>query len=283
MAQPQVWLITGASRGLGYDMSKFALAAGHKVLAVYRSKPSDTTKWDELEKLGGIWTQLNVSADDTEEKVKALVAQHGKIDVLINNAGYALSSSIEDVPMDEVQNIFNANLFGTIRTIKGVLPSMREQKSGTIVNVSSSIAFQVVPALGIYSATKWAMEAYTETLQMEVAAFGIRVMIVEPGATYTEFASEAGTAVRVPSSKPYQEGTVQQTADYVASDNYWATMTPSLAAAERIVQAIDGTGHMAGRQIKLRLPLGKDTGASLVTRAAAANELAGLEDVWGSV
>ncbi|KAI1267440.1 hypothetical protein F5Y18DRAFT_337930 [Xylariaceae sp. FL1019] len=283
MAQPQVWLITGASRGLGFDTAKFALAAGHKVLAVYRKKPSDTAKWDELEKLGGIWTQLDVAADYTEEKVKALVAQYGKIDVLINNAGYALLSSVEDLPMEEVQNIFNVNLYGTIRTIKGVLPSMRQQKSGTIVNLSSANAIQVVPALSIYSATKWAVEAYTETLQMEVAAFGIRVMIVEPGAVETEFASEAGTAVRVPPSEPYQEGIVKQLSEYLASDKYWATMSASVSIAERIVQAIDGTGHMAGKEIKLRLPLGKDTGGALVRRAAAANELAGLEDVWGSV
>lgn len=86
MAQ-SVWLITGASRGLGFDIAKTALKAGHKVITCYRGKkPDDTTKWDELEALGGIWAQLDVSSDDAESKVKALVAEHGAIDVLVNNA-----------------------------------------------------------------------------------------------------------------------------------------------------------------------------------------------------
>ncbi|KAJ8121289.1 hypothetical protein ONZ43_g2222 [Nemania bipapillata] len=99
MTQPQVWLITGASRGLGFDIAKIALKTGHKVIACYRGeKPGNTYNWDELEALGGIWTQLDVSSDDTELKVKALVAEHGRIDVLVNNAGYAILGSIEDVP-----------------------------------------------------------------------------------------------------------------------------------------------------------------------------------------
>lgn len=99
MAQPQVWLITGASRGLGFDMAKFALEAGHKVLACHRGqKPQDASKWEELEALGGIWTHLDVSSEDTQSRVEALVAEYGKIDVLVNNAGYAVLGSVEDVP-----------------------------------------------------------------------------------------------------------------------------------------------------------------------------------------
>jgi NAD(P)-dependent dehydrogenase (short-subunit alcohol dehydrogenase family) len=98
MAQSQVWLITGASRGLGFDLAKTALKAGHKVIGCYRSKPQDTSSWDQFEALGGIWTQLDVSSEDAESKVRALVAEHGKIDVLVNNAGYAVLGSVEDVP-----------------------------------------------------------------------------------------------------------------------------------------------------------------------------------------
>ncbi|TRX94420.1 hypothetical protein FHL15_004575 [Xylaria flabelliformis] len=283
MAPSQVWLITGASRGLGFDMAKTALKAGHKVIACYRNrKPDDTSKWDELEALGGIWTNLDVSNEDAEAKVKALVAEHGGIDVLVNNAGYAILGSIEDVPLDKVHAIFNTNFIGTLRTIKGVLPSMRERKTGTIVNISSSNAISPAPALGIYAATKFAMEGYTETLQMEVAAFGIRVLLVEPGATATEFASETGTGIRVDPSEPYQEGIVRQTSDYLASPQYAASSSDSLAVVERIVEAIDGTGVMAGKEIGLRLPLGKDTGAGIEKRAALFADLANLKDVWGS-
>ncbi|KAJ8125708.1 hypothetical protein O1611_g7930 [Lasiodiplodia mahajangana] len=284
MEQSQVWLITGASRGLGFDMAKTALKAGHKVIACYRGrKPENTSNWDELEALGGIWTQLDVSSDDAEPKVKALVAEYGRIDVLVNNAGYAILGSIEDVPLDKVHAIFNTNFVGTLRTIKGVLPSMRERKSGTIVNISSSNAISPVPALGIYTATKFAMEGYTETLQTEVAAFGVRVLLVEPGATATEFASETGSGVRVELSTPYQEGIVRQVSDWLTSPQYAATGASPGAVAERIVEAIDGTGSTAGKQIKLRLPLGMDTGAGTEKKAAIFADLANLKDVWGSV
>ncbi|KAI3320379.1 putative short chain oxidoreductase/dehydrogenase [Xylariaceae sp. AK1471] len=284
MAQPQVWLITGASRGLGFDMAKTALKAGHKVLSCYRNKPDETTKWDELEALGGIWTQLDVCSEDTESKVKALVAEHGKIDVLVNNAGYGLLGTIEDTPVDKVQAIFNTNFIGTLRTVKGVLPSMRERKTGTIVNISSSSATSPLPGLGIYAATKCAMEGYSEVLEIEVAAFGIRVLLVAPGATATEFASETGTGIRVPLSEPYQEaGPVKQVSDYLSSRDVSAVGAPSIAVAERIVEAVDGTGFMAGKEVGLRLPLGKDTGEGIEKRAALFTDLATLKDVWNSV
>ncbi|KAI1755336.1 hypothetical protein F4782DRAFT_400930 [Xylaria castorea] len=284
MAQSQVWLITGASRGLGFDMAKTALKAGHKVIACYRGrKPDDASKWDELEALGGIWTNLDVSNDDAESKVKALVVEHGRIDVLVNNAGYAILGSIEDVPLDKMHAIFNTNFIGTLRTIKGVLPSMRERKTGTIVNISSANAISPVPALGAYTATKFAMEGYTETLQVEVASFGIRVLLVEPGAVATEFASETGTGIRVDPSEPYQEGIVRQVSDMVNSPHYASAGADPIMVAERIVEAIDGTGIMAGREIGLRLPLGKDAGAGLEKRAALLADLANLKDVWGSV
>ncbi|GAP88835.1 putative short chain oxidoreductase [Rosellinia necatrix] len=284
MAESQVWLITGASRGLGFDIAKTALKAGHKVIACYRAeKPRDTSNWDELEALGGIWTQLDVSNEDAELKTKALVAEHGRVDVLVNNAGYAIVGSIEDVRLDQVNAIFNTNFTGTLRTIKGVLPSMRERKAGTIVNISSSIAIEPIPALGIYSATKFAMEGYTETLQMEVAAFGIRVLLVEPGATATEFASETGSGVRAESSEPYQEGIVNQISDFLSSPQYAAMGAPSIAVATRIVEAIDRTDFATGKDIAFRLPLGKDTGASIEKRAALFANLASQRDVWGSV
>ncbi|KAK5627586.1 hypothetical protein RRF57_003301 [Xylaria bambusicola] len=280
-----IWLITGALRGLGFDMAKTALKAGHKVIGCYRSKgQQSTSNWDELEALGGIWTQLDVSSDDAEAKVKALVSQYGGIDVLVNNAGYAVLGSIEDVPLDQVHAVFNTNFIGTLRTIKGVLPSMRERKTGTIVNISSAIAIDHQPALGIYTATKCAMEGYTETLQAEVAGFGIRVLLVEPGATVTEFASTTGTGVRIELSEPYASGgIVKQLSDFLSSPEYASMGASSIAVAERIVETIDGTGIMAGKEVGLRLPLGKDTGAGFEKKAAAYANVASLKDVWSSV
>ncbi|KAI1435150.1 hypothetical protein GGR50DRAFT_694483 [Xylaria sp. CBS 124048] len=283
MAQAQVWLITGASRGIGFEMAKTALKAGHKVVACYRTKkPSDAQNWEELEALGGLWTQLNVSDEDTESKVKAVVAQHGKIDVLVNNAGFAILGSVEDIPLDKVHDILNTNLIGTLRTIKGVLPAMRERKTGTIVNVSSSIVLGTTPALGIYTATKAALEAYTEVLQLEVAAFGLRVLLVEPGAIATEFSSETGSGIRVAQSEPYREGIVAQAAGFIPQMLTAHGASPAVMAG-RIVEGIDGTGYMAGREIGLRLPLGKDVGADIEKRAGIFADLLSREDIWGSV
>jgi hypothetical protein len=118
---------------------------------------------------------------------------------------------------------------------------------------------------------------------MEVAAFNIRVLLVQPGATITEFARETGSGVRVPPSEPYQDGIIKQVSDWLSSDQYFSTGAPSIAVAERIVEAIDGTGFMAGKEIGLRLALGKDTGGALEKRAALFADLANLKDVWSSV
>ncbi|KAI1326648.1 putative short chain oxidoreductase/dehydrogenase [Xylariaceae sp. FL0255] len=286
MAQSQqVWLITGAARGLGFEIAKSAIEAGHKVLACYRKKPEDTTNFDKLESLGGIWTQLDPSSEDAESRVRALVSEHGQIDVLVNNAGYGMMSSTEDIPVNVAQDIFNTNFFGPLRTIKGVLPSMREHKTGTIVNVSSSVVFHPHAGMGMYAATKNALEAFTETLQAELKTFDIRVMLVEPGATATEFGSPAGTSVMVPLSEPYTQegGAIKQVLDWLLTGGLEGVASPSQAVAQRIVEAVDGTGFMAGKEIDLRLILGKDAGQQAEGRAAVYNNMMGLKEVWSSV
>lgn len=125
--------------------------------------------------------------------------------------------------------------------------------------------------------------AYTEVLQAEIAAFGIRVLLVEPGATATDFASDTGSGIRVESSEPYQEGIIKYISNMMSADKFASNGANSVAVAERIVEAIDGTGSLAGKEIGLRLPLGKDTGSDLEKRAAVFADLANLKDVWGSV
>ncbi|KAI1810374.1 putative short chain oxidoreductase/dehydrogenase [Poronia punctata] len=283
MVQTQVWLITGASRGIGFETAKAALKAGHKVIACYRAKPADTAKWDELEALGGIWTQLDPSSEEAETRTTAVVSEHGQVDVLVNNAAYGMLATIEDTPLEEVKAIFNTNFIGTLRTIKAMLPSMRERKAGTIVNISSSIAQEPYPLLGIYAATKSALEAYTESLQGELSPFGIRALIIEPGMTATDFSSLAGSGITVPLSAPYQGTTLSQFAEVLSSGAPFQAGASPIAVAERIVETVDGTGLMAGRDVSLRLPLGKDAGAGIEKRAALLAGLQDLKDVWNSV
>ncbi|KAI0017563.1 putative short chain oxidoreductase/dehydrogenase [Xylariomycetidae sp. FL0641] len=289
-SEKQVWLITGASRGIGYELAKAALNVGHAVVACYRSKPQDASQFDELEKLGGTWLQLDVSADDVEDRVREGIAIHGKVDVLVNNAGYGILSTVEDAPIDKTQAIFATNFLGPLRTTQAVLPAMRARGSGSIVNVSSTNGFKSLPALGIYSATKFALEAMTEALAAEVAPFGIRALLVEPGAVRTDFSSAADFAsgVQVPLGAPYAARSPDDGhplnpagffADYCGSEQFLANATPPAPLARRMVEAVDGTGlFAAGRKVEpgvvIRVPLGRDAGTALEDTAKYWAELA---------
>ncbi|KAI1213132.1 putative short chain oxidoreductase/dehydrogenase [Annulohypoxylon truncatum] len=286
MAETQVWLITGASRGLGLELTKTALKAGHKVVACYRSKAKLGTALAEIEALGGTWLQLDVAAEDVESKVQSVVAEHGHIDVLINNAGYGMHGSIEDTSVDQIDGIFKTNFVGSLRTIQAALPSMRSRRSGTIVNISSSLGVNPAPGFGIYSASKFALEAATEALQAELTTFNIRTLLIEPGATATEFADPSGTGVQVPLGSAYEGTAVHYTREIVKSPEYLSQAAPPAKVAQRIVEAVDRTGVFAGKEeeVGLRIPLGADTGSEVEKRAAM---MAGLakdgKDLWMSI
>ncbi|KAI1102580.1 putative short chain oxidoreductase/dehydrogenase [Jackrogersella minutella] len=284
MAETKVWLITGASRGLGLEITKAALKVGHTVIACFRNKSKIADTFAEVEALGGIWLQLDVVDKNVESQIQSVIAQHGRIDVLVNNAGYGMLGSIEETTVDQVDMIFKTNFIGTLRTIQAVLPSMRVHRSGTIVNISSSLGISPSPGLGIYSATKWAIEATTEVLQAEIASFNIRTLLVEPGNMATEFTDASGTGVQIPLSDIYRGTAVQQTEDALSSVEYQSMAANPAKVAQRIVEAVDGTGVFAGREIGLRLPLGGDTGSDVERRAAMYEGLVKtMKDSWLSI
>ncbi|KAI8966721.1 putative short chain oxidoreductase/dehydrogenase [Daldinia sp. FL1419] len=267
MAEKQVWLVTGASRGLGLDIARAALKAGHTVIAGYRNK-AKTPAFDEIEALGGTWLQLEMAGDDVESRVQSAIALHGKIDVLINNAGWMMLGSIEDTDFDHIDSIFKTNFLGPLRAIKAVLPSMRKRRSGTIVNVSSASTLKIVPGLGIYAATKFALGAITETLQAEVATFNIRALLVIPGSLDTEARDTSGTGVHIPLNDAYKGTPLEQVEQFLLSSAFLASASKPAAVAQRIVERVDGTGIFAGKDLGLILPLGKDASASLEERAS---------------
>ncbi|XDG00966.1 hypothetical protein ABKA04_000581 [Annulohypoxylon sp. FPYF3050] len=284
MAETQVWLITGASRGIGLELTKVALKAGHKVIACYRSKSKLGDTFAEVEALGGTWLELDVAADDVESKVKSVVAEHGRIDVLINNAGYGMLGPLEETKIDQIDAIFKTNFIGSLRTMQAALPSMRSRRSGTIVNISSSLAVSPAPGFSIYAATKFALEAATESLQGELATFNIRTLLVEPGMTATEFADATGTGIQIPLGEAYPGTAVQQVLEIMQSRAFMDKAAAPSKVAQRIVEAIDRTGYFAGKEIGLRLPLGADTGADVEKRAAMMQGLAkDMKDAWMSV
>ncbi|OQD90746.1 hypothetical protein PENANT_c001G09105 [Penicillium antarcticum] len=161
----KIWLITGASSGLGAAIAEAALQAGHLVIATARNPTKAAEANPQISKLGGIWIELDVTSSNTSQLVEyAINEAGGVIDVVVNNAGYSLLGSIEDMSEAEIETQFNTNVYGPVRVLKGALPFMRARKSGTIVNISSSAGVDGLPACAMYAGTKFALEGESSKL-----------------------------------------------------------------------------------------------------------------------
>ena len=190
MAQ-KVWFITGTSRGFGRVWAEAALGRGDKVAATARTMES-IADLKEKHSENVLTLELDVTRP---EQVKAAVSQahahFGRLDILLNNAGYPLVATIEEASLDEVRALYETNVLGTLSVIQAALPFLRAQSSGHIVGISSTLGHVTMPLIGYYCSSKWAFEAIHESLAMEVKPFGIKVSIVEPGAYATEFGGPA--------------------------------------------------------------------------------------------
>jgi NAD(P)-dependent dehydrogenase (short-subunit alcohol dehydrogenase family) len=185
-------LITGCSSGIGQATAKRLAQRGHVVYASARQLDSIA----DLESDGCRLLALDVTDEASmSEAVRAVEAEHGAVGALVNNAGYSQSGAIESVPLDEVRRQFETNVFGLARMCQLVLPAMRAQRAGRIVNISSIGGTLVFPGGGFYHATKYAVEALSDALRFEVSGFGIRVVIVEPGIIRSHFADAVSTAL----------------------------------------------------------------------------------------
>jgi NADP-dependent 3-hydroxy acid dehydrogenase YdfG len=177
-------LITGCSSGIGYATAEELLARGWKVYATAR-KPETVSV---LEAKGAKLLALDVTDEDSMRRaVEAVTEAEGAVGVLINNAGYSQNGAVESVPVDEVRRQFETNVFGLIRMCQLVLPGMREQGWGKIVNLGSMGGRLTFPGGGLYHATKYALEAISDALRYEVAGFGVDVILIEPGLITTNF------------------------------------------------------------------------------------------------
>ncbi|MDR7167214.1 NAD(P)-dependent dehydrogenase (short-subunit alcohol dehydrogenase family) [Nocardia kruczakiae] len=182
------WLITGASRGLGRELTEAALAAGHRVVAGAR-RPEQLD--DVVTRYGSRILPVRLDVTDpaaAEAAVRAATETFGSLDVVVNNAGYADSAPIEEMAADDFRAQVETNLFGVVHVTRAALPVLRTQRSGTFVQISS-IGGRVggSPGLGAYQTAKFAVEGFSEVLASEVAPFGVRVVIVEPGAFRTDW------------------------------------------------------------------------------------------------
>ena len=185
----KVWFITGASRGFGRVWAEAALKRGDKVAATARTLAS-IAGFKEKYGANVLTLELDVTRPD---QVKTAVAQahdhFGRLDVVLNNAGYSLVGTIEEASADDVRALYETNIFGTLSVIKAVLPLLRKQGGGHILGVSSGLGHVTMPVIGYYCSSKWAFEAIHESLATEIKPFGIKVTIIEPGAYATEFGS----------------------------------------------------------------------------------------------
>ena len=209
----KVWFITGCSTGLGKAFASYAVGQGYKVVATARN-PSTLDELVKSNPENVLALKLDVTVDkDIKSTVAAAVERFGRIDVLINNAGYSQSGPVEETSDEALRDQMNTNFFGAVAMCREVLPFMRAQKTGSIVQISSGLGSFALPGVGAYCASKFALECVSEAMHAEVAPFGIKVMIVKPGFFRTAILTPGGQGTKVtPRSKVYDKNSpsVQQ-------------------------------------------------------------------------
>lgn len=209
----KVWFVTGSSKGFGREFVVAALERGDRVAATARN--TDTLA-DLVEKYGDAVLPIPLDVTDRAQVLAAVKTAHeafGRLDVVINNAGYGLFGAVEEITDRQLRDQLDVNLFGVLHVTQAVLPILREQKSGHIIQISSIGGLVAFPNLGGYHASKWALEALSDSLAQEVAGFGIKVTLVEPGGFDTDWSTaSAVVADAQPQYAPLHEGMAAQRA-----------------------------------------------------------------------
>jgi NAD(P)-dependent dehydrogenase (short-subunit alcohol dehydrogenase family) len=262
----RTWFITGASRGFGALIAAEALAAGDQVVATARNPETVTQALGTSDRL------LAVKLDVTDEAqahaaVSEAVKRFGRIDVLVNNAGFGLLGAVEEATAAEIERIYRTNVFGLLNVTRAVLPQMRRARSGHVVNISSIGGYRSGPGFGIYCSTKFAVEGLSEALQGELAPLGIKVTVVEPGYFRTDFLDARSLTV-----------SPAHITDYEASSGVTRQRAAELSHAQpgdpaKLAKAV--VALVASPEPPFRMPFGSDTVAAIEDKnAAVAAELA---------
>lgn len=259
MSYQNVWFITGAGRGMGVDIAQAALAAGHAVVATGRNPDR------VLEAIGAADDLLVVALDITDPAsvraaVEAAIERFGHIDVLVNNAGNFYAGFFEEISPENFRAQFETNLFGPVNVTRAVLPVMRAERSGLVVTFSSTAGIQGQEFTSAYAASKFAVEGWMESLSPEVAPFGIRTMLVEPGFFRTDLLENSSTTWPAPTIDDY----AQRTKDTVEA---WQAMNGKQGGdPAKLARALV---HLAsGDDPPLRWVAGADAVATVEQKAA---------------
>lgn len=248
MTSKPVWFITGCSTGFGRELARHTLELGYPTIITARNTAQieDLAKGNED---NALVLKLDVTkAEDIAAAVKAAEARFGRIDVLVNNAGIGYFGSLEESDIDEVRKMFEINVWGLVNMTRAVLPVMRKQRSGMVVNISSIGGLVANPAVSFYNATKFSVEAISESLSKEAAHLGIKVLIVEPSGFRTDWAGRS--ANEAPKTIEDYRETSDQRAEQIRNSSGNQPGDP-VRAVKAIVQAVEA------KKPPLRLLLGK--------------------------
>jgi len=256
-AHTKVWFITGASRGFGLELAQAALARGDRVVATAR-KPEAV-----VAALGSDENLLSLGLDVTDEAqafaaAEAAIARFGRIDVLVNNAGYGLLGAVEESSAQEVERQFATNVFGVLHVTRAVLPHMRRERRGHVINISSIGGYAAYAGWGVYGATKFAVEGLTEALAAELAPLGVRATVVEPGFFRTDFL-DSSSLVKTAAEYPDYVASVGQMRGLMAGANHRQPGDPKKFASALLTLADSADPPV-------RLPLGTDTVAKIAEK-----------------
>ena len=230
MTMKQVWLITGATRGLGVEIVKAALSAGHAVVATGRDPEKVTAAVGPHDNLLAVRLDVTSPAD-AKAAVEGAIARFGRIDVLVNNAGNFFAGFFEELTPGQVRSQIETLLFGPMNVARAVLPAMRKQRSGLLVTISSTAGITGGMFCSAYAAAKFGIEGWMESLAPEVAPFGIRTMLVEPGFFRTDLLSRGSTTYAASSIDDYAKRTKETVAAWSGMDGKQSGDPAKLAAA----------------------------------------------------
>lgn len=238
MTDRKIWLITGAGRGLGVDIAKAALAAGHGVVATGRDPKKVEAAIGRHDDLLAV--KLDVTRpEDAQAAIETTVAKFGRIDVLVNNAGNFYAGFFEELKPEQIRQQIETLLFGPMNVTRAALPAMRKQRSGLLLTISSTAGVSGGMFLTAYAAAKFGLEGWMESLSPEVEPFGIRTMLVEPGFFRTELLTRGSTTYAEPTLDDYAERTRSTVAAWSSLDGKQGGDPAKLAAAIVQLAALD--------------------------------------------
>lgn len=264
----KIVVVTGASSGIGKSTAVMLAREGHQIIATSRHKKNLDSLIDESRSFGGciVPEELNINkSDEVERCFERLFANFGEIDVLINNAGYGLKGSINSITIEQLRDQFDTNLFASVSTIKAVLPRMIEREDGCIINITSILGRIATPFMGAYASSKFALEGISEAMRVELAPYGVRVCVVEPGLFKTNFGDNVVNATeslendfertqkRNDRAWPYKAGNPDQVAKTISQliskknpkfrttvgwDAYWASLAARFLPQKLFLSAV---------------------------------------------